>query len=232
MPLPSVVLAYHALGTPGPDEYSRACVTLPAVLEEHVALLGELGYRLVTAGELVESPATGLAALTFDDGWRSDLALTAPLLERLGAPATFFVCPGLFGNRDERLGEAGFVLTEAEARELATRPFELGAHTMTHPDVRNLEPAALVRELADAKDKIEQLAGRACDLLAWPFGLSDTEAEDACREAGYRAAFAYRPGRWRRFAVPRLPAGNLSAAEMALMFEQQWRESSSSTTNG
>jgi peptidoglycan/xylan/chitin deacetylase (PgdA/CDA1 family) len=223
--LPPVVLAYHALGSPGPDAFSRGCVAPPALLEAHSTLLAGLGYRFVSAGELVEarvdgSPPRGLAALTFDDGWQSDLAVTAPLLEALGLPATFFLCPGLFGNRDERLGAAGQVLTEVEARELAARPFELGAHTMTHPDVRSLEPNALRRELADAKGAVEDLAERPCTLLAWPFGLSSPSAERACREAGYRAAFSYSSGPWRRFAAPRLPAGNLSVEALSALLAQ------------
>jgi peptidoglycan/xylan/chitin deacetylase (PgdA/CDA1 family) len=35
------------------------------------------------------------AALTFDDGLRSNVQLGYPLLRSLGIPATFFVCPGL-----------------------------------------------------------------------------------------------------------------------------------------
>ena len=34
-------------------------------------------------------------ALTFDDGTRNNFTLAYPVLQRLGLPATFFVCPGL-----------------------------------------------------------------------------------------------------------------------------------------
>ena len=37
-------------------------------------------------------------ALSFDDGYRDNLTLAVPLLERLGLPATFFLVPGLLSN--------------------------------------------------------------------------------------------------------------------------------------
>src|SRR3982751_2913512 len=35
------------------------------------------------------------AALTFDDGLRTNVAVAYPILNKLGVHATFFVCPGL-----------------------------------------------------------------------------------------------------------------------------------------
>ncbi|GEL16912.1 polysaccharide deacetylase family protein [Pseudonocardia asaccharolytica] len=40
-------------------------------------------------------------ALTFDDGYRDNLALAMPLLRELGLPATFFLVPGFLGRRHE-----------------------------------------------------------------------------------------------------------------------------------
>jgi peptidoglycan/xylan/chitin deacetylase (PgdA/CDA1 family) len=40
-------------------------------------------------------------ALTFDDGYRDNLELAVPLLERLGLPATFFLVPGLLSGTVE-----------------------------------------------------------------------------------------------------------------------------------
>lgn len=40
------------------------------------------------------------AAVTFDDGLRSVLALAQPILYRRGIPATVFLCPGLIGRQE------------------------------------------------------------------------------------------------------------------------------------
>ena len=49
------------------------------------------------------------AALTFDDGLRSNVKVAYPILRALGLPATFFVCPGLI--------ERGAWLWNHEARQ-------------------------------------------------------------------------------------------------------------------
>lgn len=63
-------------------------------------------------------------ALTFDDGLRNNATIVYPILERLGVPATFFVCPGLMdrGNWQwpyevrSRIGR----LSGSERREFAS----------------------------------------------------------------------------------------------------------------
>lgn len=66
------------------------------------------------------------AAITFDDGLRSNIAVAYPMLRALGVPATFFVCPGLIEERRwlwthearRRLQFAGRPLRQALAAEL------------------------------------------------------------------------------------------------------------------
>jgi peptidoglycan/xylan/chitin deacetylase (PgdA/CDA1 family) len=50
------------------------------------------GLRALDQGEPLPPRAV---ALTFDDGYRDQLELAAPMLARLGLPATFFLVPGL-----------------------------------------------------------------------------------------------------------------------------------------
>jgi peptidoglycan/xylan/chitin deacetylase (PgdA/CDA1 family) len=75
------------------------------------------------------------AAVIFDDGLRSNVAVAYPMLRALGIPATFFVCPGLIEERcwlwtheaRRRLQFAGRSLRQALAAELgapaAVEPF-------------------------------------------------------------------------------------------------------------
>jgi peptidoglycan/xylan/chitin deacetylase (PgdA/CDA1 family) len=60
----------------------------------HVLPLDEAVARLAEGRPL---PARA-AAITFDDGYRDNLTLAVPMLERLGLPATFFLVPGLLSN--------------------------------------------------------------------------------------------------------------------------------------
>lgn len=76
-------------------------------------------FDVVALGSLMdalESPIAPLrrkVVLTFDDGWRNNLEVAYPILQRLGLPATFFVCPGLI--------ERGQWLWNHEARQRLLR---------------------------------------------------------------------------------------------------------------
>jgi peptidoglycan/xylan/chitin deacetylase (PgdA/CDA1 family) len=202
------VLVHHGVGAVTDAEDPDRLVVSPAHLESQVRLLLRLGYRFVTAEELSErGPARRTAVLTFDDGWRDGLTVVAPLLERLGVRASFYVSPGLFGTQHAWVtGPAGELLTADEARELAARGMEVASHGLTHPDLRTLDDAALDAELRDSRAAVEELTGRPCRTFAYPFGLHDARVKERVRAAGYELALGWGPGReWDPFAVARLP---------------------------
>ena len=204
---PPVVLVYHGVGSARDDD-ARLLITLER-LESQIRFLQRLGYRFRTAEELIEEgrPRSQTAVLTFDDGFRSWLTEVAPLLQRLGVPATFYVCPGLFGKQHERLsGEPGRFLDQGEARALAETGMELGSHSLSHPDLRLLGSGELVVELRDSKAAVERITGRPCRTLAYPYGFYDERVTQAAAEAGYELAFAWLSGPWHPLSAPRLPA--------------------------
>lgn len=72
-----------------------------AAFERNLAWLSRR-FRIVPLAQLVDglregrpAAAGGELALTFDDGLRNHVDTAYPILQRLGAPATFFVCPEL-----------------------------------------------------------------------------------------------------------------------------------------
>lgn len=202
-----VVLVYHGVGPPVGDP-KRLLVSLEH-LEAHVRLLQRLGYRFITAEELLDEggPRPRTAVLTFDDGFRSWLTEVAPLFTRLGVRGTFYICPGLFGKTHWNVdGEAGRLLDEDDAGALSEAGMELGAHSQTHADLRLLDGRELAYELTESKAAVERITGRPCRTIAYPYGNRDERVVEATAEAGYELAFAWLPGPWRQLEAPRLPA--------------------------
>lgn len=109
--------------------------------------------RVVPLGEALAALANGrrlgprAVALTFDDGYRDNLDLAVPLLERLGLPATFFLVPGLLSREAqpwwETLGWA----------------FESGRRKVVHWEDEKLELAPATRR-ADYDRVAERLKRR------------------------------------------------------------------------
>jgi peptidoglycan/xylan/chitin deacetylase (PgdA/CDA1 family) len=145
------------------------------------------------------------------------MANAIPVLERLGIPATFFAATA-FAD-DARPLDVPELAEEARASperlrtmswdelaELSQRGFTIGSHTVTHPHLTSLSDGELDRELRDSRARVESRLGRACTLLAYPYGEHDMRVQAAVRRAGYEAAFALGPGTRRNnhYAIPRV----------------------------
>ena len=101
----AAILTYHGLidDEPAPPlrPLYKVMVTV-AAFRRQMELLRER-YRVVALEELTERIARGdpgerLAAVTFDDGWRTTRTLAAPILHELGLPSIVFVASGLVGS--------------------------------------------------------------------------------------------------------------------------------------
>jgi peptidoglycan/xylan/chitin deacetylase (PgdA/CDA1 family) len=206
---PPALLVYHGIAEASDGEDPKRLLTTPEHLEAHLRFLQRRGYRFLTADELLDegAPSPGTAVVTFDDGWRNWLTGAMPVLERLGVRATFYVCPGLFGlAHPELAGPEAALLDEDGASSLAAAGMELGSHSLTHPDLRKLDEAALAFELIESKAAVERITGRPCRTFAYPYGLYDERVVQAVADAGYELAFGWLPGPWRPLEAPRLPA--------------------------
>jgi peptidoglycan/xylan/chitin deacetylase (PgdA/CDA1 family) len=204
-----LALAYHSVADVDPQTDPKFLVNSPKTLESQLRFLLRLGYTFRTAEEVADAGVlrSGEAVATFDDGWVNNLTVAAPLLERLGIRATFYVCPGLFETQHQDVsGEAGRLMSAAQVRELSERGHEVAPHTLTHPNLKRLGDAELSRELRDSKAAVEDLTGRRSRTFAYPFGIFADREVYAVREAGFELAWAWLPGPWRLLSAPRLPA--------------------------
>lgn len=212
-----LVLCYHAVSERWPADLSIT----PANLTAQLDLLAARGYRGVTFTEAVESPQDGRrVAVTFDDAYRSVLELGEPILARLGWPATVFV-PTDFAGTERPMSWPGIdhwaggefdrelvPMSWEELDGLASRGWEIGSHTCSHPHLTELGDAALEDELRRSKAVCEERLGRDCASIAYPYGDHDGRVVEVARGAGYRTAGtlpsrmeARDPLRWPRVGI-------------------------------
>ena len=209
---PSLVLAYHGLGsfTRPHDPYNL--MIEPERFREQVAALRARGYRFVALSELVDDiernqRPEGVCAMTFDDGTLDNLELLAPMLVELHVPATVFVCPGLLGTSHFAMpAEAGVRLMDAEeVRELASSPMiEVGSHTNTHADLSTADDDEAYREMASSRAVLEDLLQQPVLSFAYPRCAYSSACPAAARRAGYSVAVTCGArGGWRRYELAR-----------------------------
>ena len=135
----------------------------------------------------------GTLSITFDDGYRDNAEVAAPILCRLGLPATFFVTTGFIGTQtvapwDRELPRRPGWMDWDQVRSLVSQGFEIGSHTDSHVDLGTANAETVRSELEISKQKLHQQLGRPVRLFAYPFGGRDNISErslELVRQAGY-----------------------------------------------
>jgi peptidoglycan/xylan/chitin deacetylase (PgdA/CDA1 family) len=290
LPRTPTVLLYHGV----PRTSSWGDLDAPA-FEEQIVFL-KRWFTFVHPQDVYKRRVSGKPAdvlLTFDDGFRNNAEVAAPILRRHGVPAIFFICsrhcaPGkyvwfaylqalqrcfngkgftfrgefmdmspehraatvrhltlalarlkphpaaLYRAIDEELPRmedfaTAEVLRESEGmspdqvQELAADPlFTIGVHTVDHPQLTLCEPQEALRQIRENKSWLEQITGKPCDTIAYPFGHYNDTTIECCRAAGLRQGYAVlqKLNYDRDWEIPRL--GIYSPALDVLGFKVVW----------
>ena len=170
------VLAYHQVKDPA-DDHSTVGT---AAFQQQMEFLTR-NYRVVPLVDAVTALKTSgtserLVAITFDDGYRDNATIAAPILKSLGLPACFFVSTDMIGGKrpfphDVLQGRPPQEhMSWDDLRSLAAQGFQIGSHTCTHADMGTVSVEQAERELRGSRDQLEHELGRPVRLFAYPYG--------------------------------------------------------------
>jgi peptidoglycan/xylan/chitin deacetylase (PgdA/CDA1 family) len=207
----SAILCYHGVGPATMETDPGFLRVHPAAFRAQVGLLLDAGFRFVTVAEFAEQadgqrPPPGLIALSFDDGMDDNHHVVLPILQELGIPATVFVTTGLIGKPNPWMSASSGarMMTVEELGDLASAGFEIGSHTVTHPDLSELDYETCLAEMLESSRTLERLLGSSVRTFAYPFCHFGQAAVAAARQAGFLAAVTcHGHGGWNRYALRR-----------------------------
>lgn len=145
------------------------------------------------------SPGRRLVAITFDDAFISVIDNALPELAARGMPATIFTPSGMLGRHpgwameiaDEDRSE-----TVADGACLHTLPHDLvtiGAHSVTHPRLPEIDRENALMEITGSKSALADLLGRDVTVFAFPYGEYDDQVVELCRAAKFRFVYTTMP---------------------------------------
>jgi peptidoglycan/xylan/chitin deacetylase (PgdA/CDA1 family) len=161
-------------------------------------------FRLVSMTEAVERLRLGRVegdelVVTFDDGFRNQLANAATVLSEGGVSACFFLVSGFIGaGADEarRFCRERFHLPLPvepldwdEALRLLELGHEVGSHTHSHPDLTAVDATRLEDELLASREELGRRLGGVRHFSA-PYGDRErfsASIADAAGAAGYES---------------------------------------------
>jgi peptidoglycan/xylan/chitin deacetylase (PgdA/CDA1 family) len=135
------------------------------------------GYNTATFadiqnGTLPEKPVI----LSFDDGYENFYQSAYPILKERGMKSVSYIITGKMG---------GDYMTETQIKELSDGGFEIGAHTISHPDLSTATTARAAKEITESKATLEAIIGKKVISFCYPSGKYSQAVEDEVRNAGY-----------------------------------------------
>lgn len=145
-------------------------------------------------------------AISFDAAWGADKTREImDICDANGVKATFF----LVGFWVEKYPEI--------TREIHERGFEIGTHSMTHPNLPGLSEEKIASELTESVKLIENASGCKVRLFRPPFGDYDNKLISICEKLDIQAI---------QWDVDTLDWKGLSAAEILQRVEKYVRKGS------
>jgi peptidoglycan/xylan/chitin deacetylase (PgdA/CDA1 family) len=189
------IVAFHRVNDFMPEGDSLTCGS--QMFREFCTFFKE-HYDVVPLAEQIRAcrsgrPRGGTLSITFDDGYRDNHDVAAPILKDLGLTATFFVTTGFIQSDvvpywDRNLPRQPGWMNWEQVRELAQNGFDIGGHTVTHLDMGNCSSEQIRTELRESKIELEQRLGQPLTLFAYPFGARaniNDGSRGLVREAGF-----------------------------------------------
>jgi peptidoglycan/xylan/chitin deacetylase (PgdA/CDA1 family) len=226
------VLAFHRIGcrrgSSGIDYSVERFDRLCEFLAKNVRVTS---LRQQLQGLEQQQDRGGTVSLTFDDGYLDNFTIAAPVLEKYGLTATFFITTGFIDSRtvprwDQGLPRHPGWMTWSQIESLSKRGFDIGCHTKSHADLGSVSSEEAQRELHDSRVELQDRLGIAADLFAYPFGGPDNMSQEnlaLVRQAGFKCCLSCHGGVNRDdadlFHLNRVPINDWYATPQQLGFE-------------
>lgn len=191
------ILMYHSVSDRG-----GSTATAPAVFAGQMQAIADAGLPVITLDDYLAARegGAGLAPhsviITFDDGFQDFADTVWPVMRRLGFRPIVYLPTGHVGQLEGWRGIASpprRLMDWPTIRGLAAEGVIFGSHTVSHPDLNALTPAALDAELGRSGQAIEAHLGTPADHFAPPYGLANS-AVRAAIAARYRTSAGTRLG--------------------------------------
>jgi len=177
------VLMYHSIG--GGNSSGGMWSLDSNYFSEHLSYLYENNnIHLYSCTDLIQSiPEDGIM-ITFDDGFRDNFEIAAPLLFELEIPFSVFVVTDYV--RKEKMD----YMNASMLKELSVSPLvTIGSHSKSHVPLTNCSQVKLKSEILESKSYLEDLLGEEISMFAYPHGRFNSMVKNEVFEAGYKLAF-------------------------------------------
>jgi peptidoglycan/xylan/chitin deacetylase (PgdA/CDA1 family) len=182
-PVEVPILLYHHVA---PSDGTVQLTVSPEMFETQMLILHQKGYTPITPRELSEAIRCGIplpdlaVVITFDDGHVDNYEYAYPIMDELGFRGAMYVVAN-------RTATDGFLDVE-QLKEMLSEGWEIGSHSVSHPDLTTISAERLREELLNSRSRLEADLGIEIQSFAYPFGSFTPEMVKKVIEYGYSNA--------------------------------------------
>lgn len=180
------ILLYHHVNDD--PQISRYAVKIEA-FKQQMEFLNSEGFTAITISELAHVLRDGGSlpvrpvVITFDDGNFNIYQNAFPIMQALGFHGVMYVV-------NNRLESEGF-LSANQLKELSAAGWEIGSHSMTHPDLSTCDD--LNFEIYQSRIQLQEAIGVPVLSFAYPYAKADSRVFAKMNRYGYLAAVCVSP---------------------------------------
>lgn len=124
----ATILMYHSVAPAETAKYIDVAWRMPVARFEAQARFLAQHRRVIALGDLARQlksgvePEPGTVVLTFDDGYRDNLQVAAPILQRYGLPAMVFLATAYVGNGENQWIDRLYTMFTTRRRQRCELP--------------------------------------------------------------------------------------------------------------
>jgi peptidoglycan/xylan/chitin deacetylase (PgdA/CDA1 family) len=203
------ILMYHYIrvNPVATDKIGYGLSVTPADFESQMGYLAEHGFHSVSVGQVVDAlhgkktlPAKPVA-ITFDDGYVDLYSQAFPVLQKYGLHGESYVITG-------KVGAPGYVTWDMLKRMQQSGVVTVGAHTVLHPDLAELNADQQRNEILGSRLILQAQLDVPVDDFCYPSGKYSAETLEIVRQSGFKDAVTVESGSveyaGQEFTLPRL----------------------------
>jgi len=187
------ILTYHSIG--GSPKDHRQAVRVPVEeFKRQMEFLADYVYKTYTVSELIgnrisQNPEHSII-LTFDDGYKDNITVVAPLLKKLGFSATFFINVSYADGAVKKKWRNGMpreYMNWDDVLRLSEMGFEIGSHMVHHTNLTVLNDNELNFEFTNSRDTISKNINKPIEVFSCPYGKINQRVIQVAKDTGYIA---------------------------------------------
>ena len=187
------VICYHQIRDwkVGDSKRAHDDIISPDRFREHLKMLADSGYHSILPDQLYDYLVYGKklpekpVMFTFDDTDLDQFTVAAPILNKYGFKAVYFIMTVSIGKK----GKFVDYMSADQIKQLSDEGNVIGSHTYDHKNFKKYAGKDWEEQLDKPTKKLEQITGKKITEFAYPFGLWNAEGIPELKKRGFKMAY-------------------------------------------